>query len=170
MAEPAKDQAFQAQHAPGAAAAAENEHKRPSTYAGLHEARVRASSASGQRRGGAGRRPNSGQQHAAKFFIEGQQAQLHPKPQGQYQPWQMWEQQQQMMMMQQQQHWQANGYPVFGQYATHDGSPHAMDPNAPLMPQLIQQGEASTQELILQTGTSTGFLMACFLGHTEALS
>lgn len=114
------------------------EQRKPTTYAGLHEARIRASSGSGKRRG----RPNSAQ--PASFFVEGRPAPLHPKPQQMnYQQWQMWEYQQQMMLMQQQQ-WQAGPCPPFGHYATHDGSSprHAAgDPNAPLVAQLIQQGD-----------------------------
>jgi hypothetical protein len=137
---PAQDQ--------GAAVAPQDRQKqqeKPGSYAALHKARVRASSASGQRRDSAGRRPNSAQQ-PADFCIQGRPAPLHPKaPQPNSQQWQQWEQEQQHMAMMQQQ-WQM-GYPVFGQYATHDGSSprHAPtdDPSAPLMAQLIQQGDAN---------------------------
>lgn len=140
MNEPASDPAVSA-HSSSGTAVAQHEQKRPTTYAGLHEARSRGSSASGQRRGGR-QRPNSGQPPPTSFVLEGRQAPLHPKPQTNYQQWQFWDQQQQMYMMQQQQQWQASGYPVFGQYATHDGSsPRADDPNAFFMAQLIQQGE-----------------------------
>lgn len=132
---------------PGAAVAPQDnkqKQEKPASYAALHKARARASSASGQRRGSAGRRPN-GTQHPADFCIQGRPAPLHPKaPQPNSQQWQMSEQEQHMAMMQQQ--WQM-GYPVFGQYATHDGSSprHAPteDPSAPLMAQLIQQGDAN---------------------------
>lgn len=148
-----------AEQAPGssgaAALAVQQDQRRPSTYAGLHQARVRASSASGQRRGSAGRSASNAQ-HANFLAVEGRPAPLHAKPQQQqmnYQQWQAWEQQQQQMLMmqQQQQQWQASGYPVFGQYATHDGSSprHApADANAPLMAQLIQQGTISTHSCL----------------------
>lgn len=132
---------------PGAAVAPHDKQKhqeKPASYAALHKARSRASSASGQSCGSAGRRPNSVQQ-ATYFCIQGRPAPLHPKaPPPNSQQQQMWEQQQQIAMMQQQ--WQM-GYPVFGQYATHDGGSFRHtpqeDPSAPLMAQLIQQGDAN---------------------------
>lgn len=138
----------------------------------MQGARSKASSASGQRRGGR-QRHGSGQ----GFVLEGRAAPIHPKP-GQMSPqqWQAWEQQQQQMML------MASGqYPVFGQYATHDGSsPRAGD--APSVAQLIQQGAqgqhahaAAGRHLKTRTAlsphapASQPHLLACCMTATAAL-
>lgn len=122
--------------------------------ADFHQPPAKAPSSINGRNKSLNKRALSAQQRPSQFVIHGQQAPLHPKPNNQQ--WQPYEQQQMLFM---QQPWLEGTYPMLGHFATHDGSspshPSATDPNAPIVAQLIQQGDHNQ-------------LLAAYVAHRQA--